>query len=1672
MRTLVPLLAVGLVLAACELPSDDDASESKALERSLSAQVSAESTGNATFDPTLGAPACASVGPTCDSGELLVGRANLGPEPHAPNTVGGACADGTDGTYGTSASLERLSVSRSDGTALAVGKEVTLQATVRASTNYWAEVLDFYAAPDASSPSWTLVKTEWPSKSGLQVLSTSYVLPAGSRQVLRGVYRRLGENLSPCMPGSLNDHDDLVFEVALEPDSLPPSVALTIPSEGAIVRGYYPFKAEASDNFGVQRVEFYDGAALIGTVTRSPYSLYWNSRAVANGPHTLTARAYDVAGNIALSTPLNVLVDNDFVPPQVAFLTPVEGATVGETVSLEVNASDDRGLVNVDFYVARDTGGNVAFRHIGSANAPPYRVAWNARSSPDGPYVLQAIAHDSAGNVSPEALVHVVLENDLIPPATAITAPTSGASLSGTVSIEASASDNRQIVRVEFYVDGEPVGFDTTAPYAVSWDTAAMFTGSHTLTSRAYDTAGYSTESAPVTVQTNNPGNVRYDPGLKAPRCDTVKDRCDTLTLVKGRGPAGPERYAPNTLDGCIDGTRTDLGEAIQRIRVLREDGTPMAEGKRVRIEVDVHSTYDAWRYQYLELFSAANATQPAWTHITSIKLTTPGAQTLSAEYILPAGGLQAVRAKFGLFLSPTGVPCGTEPADGSWNDRDDVVFPVGQEPDTLPPQVALTAPAPQATVSGTVAVTAVASDNFGVVAVDFYDGQTLLGTDTSAPFSLSWATRSGPSGSHTLIARARDLAGNMALSQPVTVVVDNDLVVPTVAITSPAPGTLIPGTVELTVNATDDRAVTRVELYSGTRLLVTLPSAPYRYSWDTRSEWSGTHVLTARAYDAAGNVGISEEVAVLVVRDTTPPAVSITSPTASAAVAGTVTISANATDEFGVQRVEFLIDGQMVGTSTSAPYSFTWNTLTATIGNHTLTARATDIHGNAATSPGVSVKVDNLPPSVALTSPASGTTLVGVVSLAAEATDTTGVTRVDFFVDGALLASDTSAPYSVTWDSAGWVNGSHTLYARAYDGLGHMAVSPELTVNTSQPTSAVFDPVLRVPTCASTERLCDTLLLVKGRDGSESNAPNTLHGSCADGAELPESEKIHRIKVYSTTGSTFAQGQRVRVEVHVNAVNTATDALDLFYTSNANTPSWTHLATLVPSATGTQVLAAEYVLPAGFLQAVRAQFRVGGDASSACSTGARDDHDDLAFLVDSDPTVSITSPAHNAQVQGTVAVTATAADNYEVRRVEFYVDGILIGSDVGAPYQQNWNSTNMANGAHTLTAKAYDAGGRVGTSASVVVYTDNTPPTATLTAPAQGALLRGSAQLTATASDAQGVARVEFYDGATLIGTDTASPYALSWNTASAADGAHTLSVKAYDIAGNVRTSVSVGVTVDNTGPTTALTAPAPDAHLRKGLMLSASASDTHGVSKIEYYVDATLLGTYSSTSSMHLWDTQGVADGAHTLTVKAYDSLGNVTTSAGVAVIVDNTLPTTAITSPTQSARVGGTVQFTATATDNQAVDRVEFYAGERLVGTATSAPYSVSWNTTTEANYSIELRTKVYDRAGNYSLSAPAYYVTVDNLAPTVAITSPANGASLFLSATIQVSASDNTGITQVVFYDGTKVLGTDTSAPYSFSWGLLSVTKGNHTLTAKAYDAAGNVTTSAPITVKVN
>ena len=181
------------------------------------------------------------------------------------------------------------------------------------------------------------------------------------------------------------------------------------------------------------------------------------------------------------------------------------------------------------------------------------------------------------------------------------------------------------------------------------------------------------------------------------------------------------------------------------------------------------------------------------------------------------------------------------------------------------------------------------------------------------------------------------------------------------------------------------------------------------------------------------------------------------------------------------------------------------------------------------------------------------------------------------------------------------------------------------------------------------------------------------------------------------------------------------------------------------------------------------------------------------------------------------------------------------------------------------------------------------------------------------------------------------------------------------------------------------------------------------------------------------------------------------------------DTVAPGTAITSPADGAAVGtGAVTVTATATDNVGVTSVDLQVDGSTVASSATAPYSFSWTATAGPH---TLRTVAHDAAGNTGTSADVHVTATapDTTAPTAAITSPADGASVYGPVTVTATAADNVGVSSVdLLVDGSSI-GSDSSAPYTFSWSATTV--GSHTLQAVAHDSAGNTGTSSTVTVTV-
>jgi hypothetical protein len=179
--------------------------------------------------------------------------------------------------------------------------------------------------------------------------------------------------------------------------------------------------------------------------------------------------------------------------------SPGPGSTVSGTVTLAAAASDNVGVAGVQFRLD-----GVAF---GSEDtAAPYSVGWDTTTSANGSHNITAVARDAAGNTTTSAAVTVTVANaDTTPPTAAITAPSSGATVSGSVAVSANASDNVGVVGVQFRLDGAALGAeDTTAPYSATWDTTAGSEGAHTLTAVARDAAGNTGTSPAISVTVSN----------------------------------------------------------------------------------------------------------------------------------------------------------------------------------------------------------------------------------------------------------------------------------------------------------------------------------------------------------------------------------------------------------------------------------------------------------------------------------------------------------------------------------------------------------------------------------------------------------------------------------------------------------------------------------------------------------------------------------------------------------------------------------------------------------------------------------------------------------------------------------------------------------------------------------------------------------------------------------------------------------------------------------------------------------------------------------------------------------------------------------------------------------------------------------------------------------------
>ncbi|HOJ50681.1 MAG TPA: PHB depolymerase family esterase [Spirochaetota bacterium] len=448
---------------------------------------------------------------------------------------------------------------------------------------------------------------------------------------------------------------------------------------------------------------------------------------------------------------------------------------------------------------------------------------------------------------------------------------------------------------------------------------------------------------------------------------------------------------------------------------------------------------------------------------------------------------------------------------------------------DTTAPTVNITSPTNGSTVSGTVKITATASDNVGVAKVEFYKNGVKLGEDTTAPYEYSWNTSNEYNGQYNITAKAYDTSNNLA-EATISVTVTGgltDTTAPTVNITSPTNGSTVNGTVKITATASDNyTGVTKVEFYINNTKVGEDTTSPYEYNWDTSSYSEGSYSLKAIAYDGAGNTAVDNDTSVNVVH---------------VIICHSETASDTATNHYVAGRI------------TSNQYT-TYGTRYGYINPFTVYHLLTQYQSNGITwvdqvdleamgcSAGSGGGSDTTAPTVNITSPTNGSTVSGTVTITATASDNVGVTKVEFYINNTKVGEDTTSPYEYNWDTTGYSNGTYSLKAVAYDAAGNSAIDNDTSVtvsNSGSSTTVSFNSIstddgyVKANADGSSPAVgtYTTLAIGRGSDGKYNRAILSF-----DTSSIPDNAVITRAYIVvtysSNSGDPWANGNSLVIDI------------------------------------------------------------------------------------------------------------------------------------------------------------------------------------------------------------------------------------------------------------------------------------------------------------------------------------------------------------------------------------------------------------------------------------------------------------------------------------------------------------------------------------------------------------
>src|SRR6185369_9411780 len=973
-------------------------------------------------------------------------------------------------------------------------------------------------------------------------------------------------------------------------------------------------------------------------------------------------------------------------------------------------------------------------------------------------------------------------------------------------------------------------------------------------------------------------------------------------------------------------------------------------------------------------------------------------------------------------------------------------------------------------------------------------NGTTVLGTglaDASGNWSITSSTLAA--GNHTLTARQADIAGNTSVaSAGLAITIDTAAAAPSAPDMTAATDTGTSQTDNITSNTTPvftgggAEAGATVTLFdtNGTTVLGTgLADASGNWSITSSTLAAGNHTLTARQADIAGNTSVASAGLAITI-DTAAAAPSAPDMTAATdtGTSQTDNITSNTTPVFtgggaeaGATVTLFDTNGTTVLGTGLADASGNWSITSSTLaaGNHTLTARQADIAGNTSVaSAGLAITIDTAAaaPSAPDMTAATDTGTSQTDNITSNTTPVftgggaeAGATVTLFDTNGTTVLgtglADASGNWSIT--SSTLAAGNHTLTARQADIAGNTSVASAglaITIDTAAAAPSAPDMTAATDTGTSqTDNITSNTTPVFTGGGAEAGATVTLfdtNGTTVLGTGLADASGN-----WSITSSTLAAGNHTLTARQADiAGNTSVASAGLAITIDT--------AAAAPSAP---------------------------DMTAATDTGTSQ----------TDNITSNTTPVFTgggAEAGATVTL--------------FDTNGTTVLGTGLADASGNWSitSSTLAAGNHTLTARQADIAGNTSVASAGLAITIDTAAAAPSAPDMTAATDTGTSQtdnITSnttpvfTGGGAEAGATVTLFDtnGTTVLGTGLADASG-NWSITSStlAAGNHTLTARQADIAGNTSVaSAGLAITID-----TAAAAPsAPDMTAATDTGTSQTDNITSNTTPVftgggaEAGATVTLFDTNGTTVlGTGLADASGnwsitsstLAAGNHTLTARQADIAGNTSVaSAGLAITIDTaaaapsapdmTAATDTGTSQTDNITSNTTPVFTGGGAEAGATVTLFDTNGTTVLGTGladASGNWSITSSTLAAGNHTLTARQA--DIAGNTSVASAGLAITIDTAAAAPSAPDMTAATDTGTSQTDNITSNTTpvftgggaeAGATVTLFdTNGTTVLGTGL-ADASGNWSITSSTlaAGNHTLTARQADIAGNTSVAS-------